>query len=92
MIQITMTCERFNKKPNTKNGWTKTESETSVIDEREYQYTVCDDTLSWFRRRGGSEYAERSYTCYGYKVTKLISQSPDRQSKTVRVFSFKYID
>lgn len=44
------------------------------------------DTLRWFRRIGGSEYAERSYTPVGYIVTRLTSASPNRTVRIVRKF------
>ena len=44
------------------------------------------DTLRWFRRLGGSEYAERSYTPVGFIVTRLVSTSPDRTFRKVRRF------
>lgn len=44
------------------------------------------DTLAWFRRIGGSEYAVRSYTPVGYIVTRLISTNPDRTVRKVRRF------
>ena len=47
---------------------------------------TSDDTLRWFRRLGGSEYAERSYTPVGYIVTRLVSANPDRTVRKVRRF------
>jgi hypothetical protein len=44
------------------------------------------DTLSWFRRLGGSEHAVRSYTPVGYIVTRLVSTNPDRTVRIVRRF------
>ena len=44
------------------------------------------DTLRFFRRLGGSEYAERSYTPRGYIVTRLVSTNPDRTVRIVRKF------
>jgi hypothetical protein len=44
------------------------------------------DTLWWFRRIGGSEHAERSYTPVGYIVTRLVSTNPDRTLRIVRKF------
>lgn len=44
------------------------------------------DTLRWFRRLGGSEYAERCYTPVGYIVTRLVSTNPDRTVRVVRKF------
>jgi len=45
------------------------------------------ETLSYFRRLGGSESAQRSYTPVGYIVTRLVSTSPDRQKRVVRTFT-----
>lgn len=47
---------------------------------------TSDDTLRWFRRLGGSEYAERSYTPVGYIVTRLTSTDPSRTVRKVRRF------
>lgn len=44
------------------------------------------DTLRFYRRLGGSEYAERSYTPVGYIVTRLVSTNPDRTVRIVRRF------
>lgn len=44
------------------------------------------DTLRFFRRLGGSEYAERSHTPVGYIVTRLVSTNPDRTTRIVRRF------
>jgi len=44
------------------------------------------DTLRWFRRLGGTEHTERSYTPVGYIVTRLISTSPDRSIRHIRTF------
>ena len=63
-------------------------TEVNLISEREYNNITSKETLKWFRRLGGSETAQKSYTCYGYKTYKLISRSPDRTQKTVREFSF----
>ena len=49
------------------------------------------DTLRFFRRLGGSEYAERSYTPAGYLVTRLISTNPDRTVRIIRKFRFSEV-
>jgi len=71
---------------------TKTKSDNSVqinlLTEREYNLLTNSDTLKAFRRVGGSETAQRAYTCYGYNVYRLISRSPNRTQKTIREFSF----
>ncbi|MHA1784085.1 MAG: hypothetical protein ACTSVE_02705, partial [Candidatus Helarchaeota archaeon] len=58
------------------------------ITETQYKNICSDDTLKWFRRLGGSESAQRGYTCRGYRVVKLTSTSPNKQSKTIREFKF----
>ena len=62
------------------------ETETQIIDERQYNNIVCDDTLRWFRRLGGSETPTRSYTAHGYKIVQLSSCDPSRSIKKVRTF------
>lgn len=47
-----------------------------------------DDTLRWFRRLGGSESVQRTYTKYGYLPYRCTSCSPSRDIKKVREFIF----
>jgi hypothetical protein len=54
----------------------------------EYRNITSADTLKFFRRLGGTESAQYSYTCDGYTITFLTSTSPDKQKKTIREFSF----
>ena len=80
------------KNPLTKTTYITQSIEKSLLTEREYNLTVNDDTLSWFRRLGGTETAQRSHTSYGYKCYKLTSTSPNRQDKTIREFQFICLD
>ena len=64
----------------------------AALTRRQYNLTVNDDTLRWFRRLGGAEIAQRSYTANGYCVHRLISRSPDRKIKVVRNFKFIVFD
>jgi hypothetical protein len=72
-------------KPGTKTVWQTIETEEKIIKEREHFLLV--DACPFFRRLGGSEYTERSYTGYGYNVVKMISTNPDRSERHVRHFS-----
>jgi hypothetical protein len=54
--------------------------------ENVHRKITAPDTLRWFRRIGGSEYAVRSYTPVGYIVTRLVSTNPDRTVRIVRRF------
>lgn len=92
MVQITLTTETYNKKPNTKTAYQLESTETETIDSLQYSRIVSDDTCKWFRRLGGTETAVRAYTCDGYKVVKLTSTSPDKEIKKVRKFNFKWLN
>ena len=88
-MRITMTRTELEKNPNTKTTYITKEVETEELTEKAYKLITGDDTLKWFRRLGGTETAQRSYTCRGYNVTRLTSTSPDRQTKIVRTFKFQ---
>lgn len=85
-----MTEVRLVKNPNTKTTYIEEERTTETIDEQKYRRIVSNETLRFFRRLGGTETAERNYTCRGYNVVKLTSTSPDRSKKIVRTFKFIY--
>jgi uncharacterized protein YneR len=91
MIQITLTETRYIKNPDTKTTYIEVEKKVEEIFEKEYYLTTNNDTVKFFRRIGGTETITRNYTCAGYKITKLISTSPDKQTKVVREFNFKDI-
>jgi len=89
METITMHKTELLKNPDTKTTYFKKDESFDNITRDQYNHLTKDETLKWFRRIGGSETAERSYTCRGYNVTKLISTSPDREIKIIRKFKFK---
>ena len=84
-----MTRTELDKNPNTKTTYIKNEVITEELTEKAYRRITGDDTLKFFRRLGGTETAQRSYTCRGYNVTRLTSTSPDRQTKIIRTFKFQ---
>ena len=88
-MKITMTRTELEKNPNTKTTYFTKEVETEEITEKAYNRITGDDTLKWFRRLGGTETAQRGYTCRGYNITRLTSTSPDRQTKIIRTFKFQ---
>lgn len=85
-IQLTETTQERN--PNTKTTYITTEVNKEVLTDKQYNSITSENTIKWFRRLGGSESVQRAYTCAGYKVCKLISKSPDRQTKVIREFKF----
>ena len=92
MTQITQTTKRYTKKVGTKNGWNLVESETTEVTSQMHRNATNDDTCKWFRRLGGSESKTMGYTCDGYKCTKLISTSPDKEQKTIREYTFNWVE
>ena len=89
MESITMHKTELLKNPDTKTTYFIRDEASESITTSQYYNLTKDDTLKWFRRLGGSETAERSYTCRGYNVTKLTSTSPDRETKIIRKFKFQ---
>ena len=85
MLQITLITEKYELKEGRKTVFELKETETKIVDLKTHKMIV--DASPFFRRLGGSEVLERSYTCAGYGVTKITSKSPNRDFKTVRKFS-----
>jgi hypothetical protein len=88
MTKIILTQKEYVKNPNTKTTYYIRSEETREITEKEFFNMTNADTLKFFRRLGGSESAIFGYTCTGYKVTRLTSTSPDKQTKIIRTFKF----
>lgn len=87
MIQITLTETRLTKNPNTKTTYIVESNKVETITEK--QHFLYFDSVKFFRRLGGSESITNSYTCNGYVGTKLVSISPDKQTKVIREFKFE---
>jgi len=89
MYTIIETKTKLEKKAGTKNAYKEISKEVTEVTEEQHRLTTNEDTVKWFRRLGGSETVTRGYTYAGYVVVKLISTSPDKESKTVREYKFK---
>ena len=89
MYTIIETKTKLEKKAGTKNAYKEVSKEVKEVTERQHELTTNEATCKWFRRLGGSESVTHGYTYAGYVVVKLVSTSPDRQSKTVREYKFK---
>ena len=68
----------------TENGILKNKIE--LINKQIYNNITSSETLKFFRRLGGSETAQKSYTSGGYITTRLLSKSPDRKTQVERLF------
>jgi len=88
MYTITLTEKRYTKNPNTKTTYILETEKVTEVTEEQHRLTTNDDTCKFFRRLGGSESKQYTYTYAGYKVVKLTSLSPDRQTKVVREYKF----
>lgn len=100
MYTLTMVSETYSRTESGKSWRTQpdeTTTETFPWDRRDvtdgarygedvHRAVTADDTLAFFRRLGGSERAERSYTPVGYIVTRQTSSNPDRTIRRVRKF------
>lgn len=91
MLKIELTTERWVKNPNTKTTYLLESVETTEINETQYNNIVSKDTIKFFKRLGGSETKQMSYTAKGYTCSKLTSVSPNKENKTVRKFKFYYV-
>lgn len=85
---ITLTQTEYVKN---KTAYVEVSKEVKEIFEREYFLTTNDNTIKYFKRLGGRETVTRGYTCAGFKIVKLVSVSPDKETKIVREFNFKTI-
>jgi len=85
---ISMTKTHYIKNPNTKTTYLIENVERENISKKEYNNITSKETQRFFRRLGGSETAQRTYTSKGYLITRLTSISPDR--KTKKVYQFKF--
>lgn len=90
MLQIKLITKHYTKNPNTKHTYILEETHSNEITKEQYNNIV--NSAGFFRRLGGSVTQQRGYTCNGYNVVKDTATSPDRQSKTVREFTFLWND
>lgn len=92
MFKITVSTTKQVKKSGTKTVWEIAEQFETIFNRKEYDNCTNKDTVSFFRRFGGTETVTKNYTCMGYVVTKIVSTSPDKQSRTIREFTFDSVN
>jgi hypothetical protein len=88
MQTITLTTENYTKKAGTKTVWALERSHTETVDMQ--VVNNIKTSASFFRRLGGSVTQTFGYTSQGYCLVRDVSTSPDKQSKTVRLFAYAY--
>ena len=80
-------CKTTHKVKSGKVTYKQT-GEVEIHEMTETQYKNCIEAKSFFKNLGGLESHTKSYTSFGYCVTKIKSTSPDRENQTIREFSF----
>ena len=88
MKKIIETKTNYQKKVGTKTVWEIDRETKREITEEEHDLTTKEETVKAFRRAGSREILTYGYTSWGYKVVKLVSISPCKESKTIREYKF----
>lgn len=83
---IKMTKTSYIKKENTKTVWQVVNEEKDFINEKQYNNII--EAKRFFQNLGGYEKHNKGYTCQGYRVTEIISISPDKKQKSIYRFEF----
>ena len=69
------------------NGkWFTVESEQRTISKQFYNNIVDEKAIRFFRNLGGIETVQRNYTKMGYIPVRILSTSPNRQTRIIRSF------
>ena len=74
------TQEKVNSK------WFTVESEQKTISKSFYNNLVDERAIRFFRNLGGIETVQRNYTKMGYIPVRILSTSPNRQTRIIRSF------
>ena len=82
--------KRYELKAGAKSSYNLIDQESQIMTDDQVQSRLVD-SMSFFRKLGGSESLQRAYTCAGYMPIKLTSNSPNRQIKSVRYISWPRI-
>ena len=85
-IEITESFQSL--KEGTKTVFIEDAKEVRNIGREEYARYI--DAAPFFRGLGGTETITSCYTCTGYLPVRLVSKSPNRDTKIVRTFKFTY--
>ena len=85
MINTTIICTQVNQEFDcNSNKYITIEKVTRTITEEVYNNMISKETIKFFRGLGGTEKVTRK----DGRVTRLVSISPSRELKTIRIFKF----
>lgn len=90
MTYCKTTTIRYKRKAGTKTVYNEMDRRVDEYDKQ--QYLNCVNASPFFRAIGGTEVIKKGYTSRGYLVTRIISYSPNKEYKTVRLFDFDFND
>lgn len=86
--KIEMTMEEYVKKEDNKT-FSKKPNTTSTEEITIKEYRNIFDAIDFFKGLGGTETIIKTYTIAGYIPTRLISTSPAKDKKVIRIFNIK---
>lgn len=66
--------------------WITVETETKTVSNWFYDNITDEKAIRFFRRLGGIETVQRDYTKMGYLPVRVLSTSPDRQTRVIYNF------
>lgn len=66
--------------------WITTETETKTISKLFYYNVTDEKSIRFFRNLGGIETVQRNYTKMGYIPVRILSTSPNRETRIIRSF------
>ena len=78
--------ERETRQTRTGSRWTTESEEERRRPLTEYMNII--DAVPFFRNIGGTETVTTNYTRWGKIPTKIISTSPDKETRVIREFTF----
>lgn len=81
----TMTRETQEKQSS---KWVTTNTETRKITREFYRNYTDPQAIKFMRNLGGIETVQKNYTCYGYIPVRILSTSPDRETRIITTFKF----
>lgn len=77
---------RIETQEKVNSRWVTTETETKTISKSFYNNMTDEKSIRFFRNLGGIETVQRNYTKMGYLPVRILSTSPNRETRIIRNF------
>ena len=85
--KLTLTKEEYRKEGRKNFPKNPLEVTTEEITIKQYDYIFS--SVNFFRTLGGTERVYKSYTIAGYIPTRVVSTSPNKETKVIRKISIE---